>query len=85
MTCLSRRAILRSMETLTEQASFRGDDDPALVAATLACPVCLSGEVGWALEVDEWDAQVHCTCRQCGHRRAVGLNTQQALRLYLNR
>jgi hypothetical protein len=73
------------MERSAEQASFRGDDDPVLVAAALACPVCLSGDVDWALEVDEWEAQVECSCRSCGHRRGVELNSQQALRLYLHR
>jgi hypothetical protein len=71
---------------MTEQAElaiFRGDDDPRLVAAALSCPLCLSGEIDWALEVDDWEAQVWCSCRSCGHRRAVGLNSQQALRLYL--
>ena len=71
------------MESLSELASFRGDDDPRLVAAALACSVCLSGEVDWALDVDGWEAEVWCSCRACGHRRAVGLNSQQALRLYL--
>jgi hypothetical protein len=73
------------VEFYAEQATFRGDDDPALVAATLSCPVCLSGEVDWTLEVEDWEAEVHCTCRECGHGRAVGLNSQQALRLYLHR
>ena len=71
------------MERQAELASFRGDDDPRLVSAALSCPVCLSGEVDWALDVDGWEAQAWCSCRACGHRRAVGLNSQQALRLYL--
>ena len=71
------------VQPLPELASFRGDDDPRLVAAALACSACLSGEVDWALDVDGWEAEVWCTCRSCGHRRAVGLNSQQALRLYL--
>jgi hypothetical protein len=73
------------MERYPERASFRGDDDPVLVAAALACPVCLSGDVDWALAVDEWEAQVECSCQSCGHRREVELNSQQALRLYLHR
>jgi hypothetical protein len=68
-----------------EQASFRGDDDPRLVAAALACPLCLSGQVDWGLEVEEWEAEVECSCRNCGHRRTVGLNAQQAMRLYMHR
>jgi hypothetical protein len=76
---------LRGMRKCAEQACFRGDDDPRLVAAALACPVCLSGAVDWALEVGDWEAQVECSCRQCGHVRAVGLNQDQALRLYCHR
>jgi hypothetical protein len=67
-----------------ETASFRGDDEPCLVRAALACPVCLSGAVDWALEQEEWEAQVACTCCDCGHSRVVSLNPQQALRLCLH-
>ena len=73
------------METCTETASFRGDDDPRLVRAALACRRCLSGNVDWSLELAPWEAQVECACRECGHRRVVGLNLQQALRLSLHR
>ena len=59
-------------QPLPELASFRGDDDPRLVAATLACSACLSGEVDWALDVDGWEAQVWCSCRSCGHRTGGG-------------
>jgi hypothetical protein len=72
-------------EHATELATFRGDDDPSLVRATLACRLCLSGEVDWHLSVDEWEAQVECVCRDCRYRRTVTLNSQQALRLYLAR
>jgi hypothetical protein len=68
-----------------ELASFRGDDDPCLVAAALACRVCLSGEVDWSLEIDDWDGQVEVRCRDCGDRRVVSLNWEQALRLSLHR
>ena len=73
------------MHQTTELATFRGDDEPCLVRATLACRVCLSGEVDWSLRVDEWDAQAECVCRDCGDHRTVSLNSQQALRLYLHR
>jgi hypothetical protein len=69
-------------ETL-ELASFRGDDDPSLVAAALACRACLSGEVDWSLDVDDFDAEVTCHCRACGYTRAVSLTSEQALRLAL--
>jgi hypothetical protein len=73
------------MQDLPELASFRGDDDPCLVAAALACRVCLSGAVDWALRVDDWDGQVECRCRDCGDRRVVSLTSDQALRLSLHR
>ena len=41
-----------------EMASFRGDDDHSLVEASLACRVCLSGDVDWALEIGDFDGQV---------------------------
>jgi hypothetical protein len=69
-----------------ETASFRADDDPLLVRASLACPLCLSGAVDWALAAEEeWEPQVACTCRTCGHSRSVVLTADQALRLYLAR
>jgi hypothetical protein len=71
------------MECSLETTTFRGDDDPRLVRAALACSACLSGEVDWTLGLDEWDAQVECSCRSCGHRRVVALSPQQALRLSL--
>ena len=73
------------MRQCVEEACFRGDDDPRLVQAALACPVCLSGAVEWNLEVEEWEAQVECRCRDCGHVRAVALNSDQALRLHIHR
>lgn len=79
-------AIVPAMEhEALETTIFRGDDDPRLVRAALACPGCLSGEVEWALELGDWEAQVECICRECGHRRVVALNSEQALRLYLHR
>jgi hypothetical protein len=73
------------VQDLPEVASFRGDDDPCLVAAALACRVCLSGAVNWSLHVDDWEAQVECRCRDCGDRRVVSLTSDQALRLSLHR
>ena len=73
------------MECAFETTTFRGDDDPRLVLAALACSACLSGDVEWTLELDEWEPQVESVCRGCGHRRVVALNPQQALRLHLHR
>ena len=71
------------MEETPEIATFRGDDDPTLVAAALACRVCLSGDVDWALQVDDFDGEVECRCRDCGHVRTVSLTSEQTLRLSL--
>lgn len=66
-----------------ELANFRADDDPSLVAATLACRVCLSGEVDWSLIPGEFEYDVECSCRACGYVRTVSLTGDQALRLSL--
>jgi hypothetical protein len=68
-----------------ETASFRAGDQDCLVAASLACPLCLSGHVHWRLNVsDDYDSQAHCECEQCGHTRTVFLGQEQALRLALH-
>ena len=66
-----------------ELAYFRGNDESCLVAATLACSVCLSADVEWVLEVADFDGLVHCRCRSCGHERRVSLTADQTLRLSL--
>jgi len=71
------------MEETLELASFRGDDDPSLVAAALACRGCLSGEVDWSLLIDDFEAEAICHCRSCGYARSVSLTSEQALRLAL--
>jgi len=71
------------VEQTLELASFRGDDDPSLVAAALACRACLSGDVEWSLEVDDFEGQVRCRCRACGYARNVSLTSEQTLRLSL--
>jgi hypothetical protein len=69
--------------TFTETANFRGDDQACLVEASLACRVCLSGQIDWSLRVDDWDHEVVCRCRACGDERVVSLTGDQALRLAL--
>jgi hypothetical protein len=71
------------MEETLELASFRGDDDPCLIEASLACRVCLSGDVEWSLRLDDFDGEVICRCRRCGDERTVSLTSDQALRLSL--
>jgi hypothetical protein len=71
------------MEGTLELASFRGDDDPSLVAAALACRACLSADVDWALQIEDFEAEATCRCRACGYERTVSLTSEQALRLSL--
>jgi len=71
--------------TFTETANFRGDDQACLVEASLACRVCLSGQIDWSLRVADWDHEVVCRCRACGDERVVSLTGDQALRLALAR
>ncbi|MBX5469194.1 MAG: hypothetical protein IRZ21_04760 [Thermoleophilaceae bacterium] len=72
------------MPQVVETASFRSDDVDCLVAASLACPSCLSGEVDWRLGMTPWDGWVDCRCTRCGHERRVYLAPDQALRLSLH-
>ena len=71
------------MDDSLELATFRGNDEPVLVAAALACRACLSGSVDWSLRVEEFEGTVECRCRTCGYVREVSLTSEQALRLSL--
>jgi uncharacterized Zn finger protein len=71
------------MDESLELATFRGDDDPQLVAAALSCRACLSGEVEWSLRVDDFEGTVECRCQSCGYVREVSLTSEQTLRLSL--
>ncbi|MGI8946045.1 MAG: hypothetical protein ACR2GL_07410 [Thermoleophilaceae bacterium] len=85
---MGARDLLRqnsAMVMLTETATFRGDDVTALVEASLACRMCLSGEVDWSLRAEDWDAEVECRCRGCDDVRTVSLTGEQALRLSVDR
>ena len=71
------------MNDSLELATFRGNDELALVEAALACRACLSGDVEWSLRVDDFEGTVECRCRGCGYVREVSLTSEQALRLSL--
>jgi hypothetical protein len=71
------------MDDALELATFRGDDDPSLVAAALACRACLSGDVEWSLRVEDFEGTVECRCNRCGYAREVSLTSEQTLRLSL--
>jgi hypothetical protein len=68
-----------------ETAHFQPADSGALVAAALACPVCLSSAVKWSLGGGRYDRRASCACTACGHERDVFLTPEQALRLSLHR
>jgi hypothetical protein len=71
------------MDQTLELATFRGNDEPCLVEAALACRACLSSDVEWSLLVDDFEGQVECRCRSCDYRRMVSLTSEQTLRLSL--
>ena len=71
------------MDDSLEIATFRGNDEPALVEAALACRACLSGSVDWSLRVEDFEGTVECRCQSCGYVREVSLTSEQALRLSL--
>jgi hypothetical protein len=72
------------MVALTDTARFRADDPDELVAASLACPLCLCSEqVLWEERLDGYDPSVECSCPHCEERWLVYLTPQQELRLGL--
>jgi len=71
------------MDHTLELATFRGNDEPCLVEAALACRMCLSSDVEWSLAVDDFEGRVECACRSCGYVREVSLTSEQTLRLSL--
>jgi hypothetical protein len=72
------------MALLADTARFRPDDPDELVAASLACPICLrSDPVQWEAALDSWDPSVECYCTSCDERWRVYLAPYQALRLSL--
>ncbi len=72
------------MAALADTARFRTDDPDALVAASLACPICLGSEqVQWDAALEGYDPSVECRCPACEQRWRVYLAPQQALRLGL--
>ncbi|HEY3729427.1 MAG TPA: hypothetical protein VGL51_19780 [Solirubrobacteraceae bacterium] len=72
------------MVKLADTARFRPDDPDELVAASLACPICLrSDEVRWEAALEGYDPSVECRCPVCDERWRVYLAPQQALRFGL--
>jgi hypothetical protein len=69
---------------LIDIARFYPDDPDELVAASLACPICLRTEdVEWDDTLEGYDPSVQCWCPLCQERWRVYLAPFQALRLGL--
>ncbi len=72
------------MTALADTARFRADDPDSLVAASLACPICLRSEqVAWEAALEGYDPSVECWCPRCQQRWRVYLAPQQDLRIGL--
>ncbi len=72
------------MAKLIDVARFRPDDPDCLVAASLACPICLcSDDVHWEAALEGYDPSVQCLCPACEERWRVYVAPHQALRLGL--
>lgn len=67
-----------------ERADFAMNDPMCLVEAALSCPLCLH-RVDWRPAGFGARSVVECTCRACGHERAVELSGPQVLRLTVTR
>lgn len=63
-------------------ARFDPDDDEAVVVAALVCPYCLGRPTRVMLNDVVEGAAAVCACSDCELRWSVGLNREQALRLF---
>jgi hypothetical protein len=72
------------MNAHDDVARFFADDDPRLVAASFACPVCLGLDATARLVLDHEDSEVECSCAACATAWSVGVTPAQALRLVLD-
>ena len=74
----------RRIGILTDTARFLPGDPGELVAASLACPVCLRAEAVDRREALEgYDPSVSCRCPSCDTEWRVYLTPEQALRIGL--
>ncbi len=81
-TTLDGDAAVQFPGLVMEHATFETSDAPALVEASLACPLCLHA-VDWVSAGRGAQAAVACRCRACGHAREVELTGEQLLVLAL--
>lgn len=67
---------------LTDSARFAVDDADPLVAATFACPYCLTLPASTVFSLEEpGGSAVLCRCDECHTSWVIAVNTGQALRL----
>ncbi|MBA2349128.1 MAG: hypothetical protein H0V81_12620, partial [Solirubrobacterales bacterium] len=71
------------MPSLDDVARFHPNDDPALVAASFACPLCLGLDGSAQLVLDDGDAEVERAC-PCGASWCVAVDAAQVMRLTLH-
>ena len=80
----ARQGQAEAIDGLADTARFAPTDPDAVVAASLACPICLRGEdVRWHAVLRGYDPSVQCRCPSCDARWRVYLTPDQALRLGL--
>ena len=72
------------MHRLDDVARFRADDDPRLVAAAFACPVCLGLDAVARLMLEPEDAEVACSCAACDVDWVVAVDPGQLMRVALH-
>ncbi len=72
------------MDHLDDVARFFADDPAALVAASLACPLCLSTRTVARLVIEPEDSAVQCSCAACERAWRVGVDPAQVMRLVLH-
>jgi hypothetical protein len=71
------------MELAHDLARFRPDDPEEVVAAALACRLCLGAAGHVDLDWDEDPPVCRCRCADCGALTVVAVDGQQAMRLAL--
>ena len=72
------------MELLDDVARSGADDDPRVVAASFACPLCLGLETEARLVIVPDDSEVECACPVCGADWRVAVDAAQVMRLVLH-
>lgn len=73
-----------SLRSMNDTARFFPDDDEHLVAASFACPICLSRPSYIRLSAFFEEAEASCACLPCCKGWEVGLDGLQMLRLTLS-